>query len=123
MIKIDKWWLTRLRMYNLKLIYFGLLAVIIHNILINIIIAPYVSSSKTTLRSVILLIIMYILILVFENVFYFIGSLSEKIIKPSNIDKYRIRLFKIGSWVSWIILFLPSLSILIFPEFYKIDFD
>ena len=107
------WWEKKRLGYNIGLINAGILAFIFYNIIFETLI-PSSPENEITLFTTIFQGIGYLIFIGVANIFYFLGSILEKVIKPNNIDKFRIVTFNLGFWFSVILPFTIPISLLFF---------
>lgn len=108
----NKWWNSKRGKYNLGLIISGILAFILCSLVVEFIV-PLDSDVEITLFTIFFQGIGYLVMIGIANLIYNLGAYSEKIIKPNNIDEYRIRTFNLGFWFSCGLPLLIPLSLLI----------
>lgn len=107
-----KWWSDKRGQYNLGLILSGLLAFILYAIVVEFIV-PSDIDIEITIFTMLFQGIGYLVMMVIANLFFNLGALSERIIKPKNIDLYRNRAFILGFWFSCGLPFLLPLYLVI----------
>lgn len=110
-----EWWARRRLRYNVGLLVAGALAFVCYvaaahwNSSMQ---APRASVGNRLLPNALLGAIGYLLVMVIANALYFLGPLSESIVRPRNIARYRQVSFKLGFWVSVLLPFvIPGLLI------------
>lgn len=98
------WWNARRLRYNVGLVVAGILAFI-----------AYVAVGSTMLRSdadfevtiftTLFQGIGYLFMMGLANIFYFLGPLSERVIRPRDSERYRRLCFRLGFWFSVLLPF------------------
>ena len=110
----NEWWRKKRSKFNIGLIISGILAFIFQITVIEI-----VSNESNyleldfTIFTFFFQAIGYLIMIGIENLFYYLGPISEKLIEPKDSEKYRNRTFKFGFWFSCSLPFLIPLNILI----------
>ena len=104
----NNWWNSNRLKYNIGIIISGIVSFILYLIIVEFVV---LKSSKhwegeITIFSLFFQGFGFLIMLSIANIFYYLGSFSEKIIRPKNIEKYRNRMFNLGYWFS---LSLPML--------------
>lgn len=108
-ITAGQWWSSRRSHYNCGLLISGILAF-----------AAYVVIGSTMLRSgsefevtvftTLFQGIGFLVMMAVANIFYFLGSLSERIVRPKSPDQYRRVCYGLGFWFSVLLPFsIPAL--------------
>ena len=111
----DLWWKNKRFTYNIGLIISGILAYITYSIIVNLVI-PFHTDDGFLIFEIFAQGLAYLFMMGIANVFYNLGSFTEKIINPKNIIQFRKRLFHFGLFFS---CFLPFLiPILVFLKYY-----
>jgi hypothetical protein len=117
------WWEKRRLLYNLGLVVAGILAfacyvfVLIH--FEDVIRAPDPSQEDAfTLFTIGLQGFGYLFMMLVANVCYFLGPISEKLIRPHNVDAYRKIAFRLGFWGSVALPFCVPVLLTLLAIFY-----
>ncbi|MGH9735056.1 MAG: hypothetical protein ACRD8A_10770 [Candidatus Acidiferrales bacterium] len=55
----------------------------------------------------------YMVMIGVANLCYYLGPLSERIVRPKNLDRYRKVTFRLGFWFSVLLPFAPSIFLFI----------
>lgn len=109
-----RWWNKRRIRYNIGLIKAGFLAFIFYALVVQFMIIPKDTNAEITLFTTLFQGIGYLFMMLIANLFYFLGPISENLIKPDNIDRFRERTFRLGYWFSFVLPFsIPITLILI----------
>ena len=110
-----EWWSKMRLKYNYGLIFSGILAFILYVIVVEFVV--FQSSKNTeieiTLFTTFFQGIGYLILIGIANLFYNLGQISERIVKPKNITKFRKRIFDLGFWFSISLPFLIPLVLII----------
>ncbi|MCF6306879.1 MAG: hypothetical protein L3J09_02875 [Flavobacteriaceae bacterium] len=111
----NSWWNSKRLKYNTGIIISGIVSFILYLIIVEFVV---LKSSKDwegeiTIFSLFFQGIGFLIMLGLANVFYSLGSFSEKIIKPKNTEKYRNNMFSLGYWFSFSLPMLIPISLLI----------
>jgi len=106
------WWQKKRLKYNLGLIFAGILSFIIYAILLETLF-PSAPEIEITLFTIPFQVLSFLIMIGLANLFYSLGSISEKIFRPKNSDKFRIVVFNFGFWFSIILPFTIPISLII----------
>jgi hypothetical protein len=105
------WWEQRRIRYNIGLAVAGLLAficyvaVVDHGIEIGAMPGAEITLFTTAFQAMLYLFMMFV-----ANVCYLAGPLSESVVKPNNVDRYRRIMFRLGFGFSVLLPFtIPAL--------------
>ena len=107
-LNASEWWKGKRLRYNIGLIVSGIVAFILYAIVVftNTDIIP---DADITIFTTLFQGIGYLLAMLLANLCFYLGPVSERIIKPKNIIKYRTRTFRLGFWFSVVLPFsIPS---------------
>ena len=112
-----EWWKRKRLNYNVGLIISGILAFILYVTVVELVVlkSEKVWEGELTIFTIIFQAIGYLIMMGIANLFYYLGPISELLIKPENAKNYRILTYRIGYWFSCGIPFLVPL--LLFIEF------
>tara|TARA_R110001583_G_scaffold195383_1_gene372461 strand:+ start:801 stop:1184 length:384 start_codon:yes stop_codon:yes gene_type:complete len=110
-----EWWSKMRLKYNYGLIFSGILAFILYVIIVEFVVFK---SSKNTDAEITLFTIFfqgigYLIMIGIANLFYNLGQITERIVKPKNTTEFRKRIFDLGFWFSVCLPFLIPLSLII----------
>jgi hypothetical protein len=107
----ENWWAAHRLRYNIGLIVAGVLAFACYGAVVEWCIrikAP--GEFEITIITTLFQGVGYLFMIAVANVCYFLGPLSERIVRPKNISKYRIGAFRLGFWFSVLLPFMvPAL--------------
>ncbi|HXT13459.1 MAG TPA: hypothetical protein VN873_18040 [Candidatus Angelobacter sp.] len=107
-ISAGDWWGARRLRYNLGLVVAGILAFMAY-----VAVGSALSSRmdfEVTPFTILFQGIGYLFAIGIANVCYFLGPLSERIIRPSNLERYRLVCYRLGFWFSVLLPFsIPAL--------------
>jgi hypothetical protein len=102
------WWSARRLRYNVGLVVAGVLAFAAYAL-----IGSTLSSRinfEVTVFTIFFQCIGYLLMIGLANVCYFLGPFSERIIRPSDPQRYRVVCYRLGFWFSVLLPFsIPML--------------
>jgi hypothetical protein len=124
-ISTNAWWAARRMRYNIGLVIAGILAFIAYCIVCQGLLPRVLDQSEIeiTIFTTLFQGIGYLVMMGVANVLYFLGPLSERIIRPTNIDKYRRTCYALGFWFSVLLPFsipmLLTILVLFFPNYWK----
>ena len=119
------WWGARRLHYNFGLLLAGILAFIGYVIICVTLLPRVLDTSEIEVSAFTTLSqgIAYLLAMGAANIFYFLGPLSERIIRPANVDRYRRICYRIGFWFSFLLPFsIPAtlgVLVLFYPEYWE----
>ncbi len=99
-----KWWEGRRRRYNVGLFISGPLAFVVYATIVFSF-EEYIPDAEISGFTIALQSIGYLLAVGLANIFYFLGPLSEKFVKPKNLIGYRESAYKLGFWFSVLLPF------------------
>ncbi len=108
-----KWWNSKRIKYNIGLIKSGFLAFICYALVVQFMIIPKDTNAEITLFTTLFQGIGYLIMMLIANLFYFLGPISENMIKPDNIDNFREKTFRLGYWFSFILPFLIPITLIV----------
>jgi hypothetical protein len=108
----QKWWQQKRLIFNIGLIISGLTAFVFYAIVLYSVV-PYDTDVEITLFTIIPQALGYVMMIGIANICFQLGAYSEELIKPKNIELYRIRTFKIGFWFSCGLPFLIPILLLV----------
>lgn len=103
-----KWWWQQRYRYNKGLIVAGLFAFVLYGVLGPIVIAPH-EEFEETIFEIAFQAGAYVIMMVFANIFYTLGWMTDLVFNTDNSQRYRERLYWLGYWFSFA---LPNLIIL-----------
>lgn len=107
-----QWWASRRLRYNLALVAVGILAFIGYATIVWSF-PERLPDAEITLFTILFQGAAYLLAMAIANVCYFLGPLSERMLKPSNVDTYRKVTYGLGLWFSVLLVFsVPGLALL-----------
>lgn len=98
------WWNARRLRYNVGLVVAGILAFVAY-VAIGSTMLPPDANFEVTIFTTLFQGIGYLFMLGLANVFYFLGPLSERLIRPRNLERYRRNCFRLGFWFSVLLPF------------------
>ncbi|SRR6266481_3145677 len=105
----ENWWAARRLRYNIGLIVAGVLAFLCYAALVEWCIhikAP--GEFEITIFTTAFQGVGYLFTMALANVCYFLGPLSERIVRPTNTATYRKTAFRLGFWFSVLLPFMAS---------------
>lgn len=108
------WWGERRLLYNVGLFIAGLLGFVAYALAIDRCIAlrapgDWEISGFTTIFQA----FGYMIMIGVANLCYYLGPLSERIVHPKNLDRFRKVTFRLGFWFSILLPFTPSVLLFI----------
>jgi hypothetical protein len=108
------WWEQRRLRYNIGLVVAGLLAFVCYVAAVDRgISAGAMPGAEITLFTTVFQAIGYLFMMGVANVCYFAGPLSESLVKPTNLDRYRRATYWLGFGFSVLLPFsIPALVFL-----------
>jgi hypothetical protein len=96
------WWEARRLRYNVGLVVAGILAFVCY-VLVCFTLLPRVldpSEIEVTLPTTLFQGVAYLIIMGIANVCYFLGPLSERVVRPRDVERYRRICYLLGFWFS-----------------------
>ena len=109
----SEWWRSRRLQYNTAIILAGIGAFICYLVIFGIFHKRLGPGADVTPFTTLFQGVAYLLVIGIANICYYIGPISEKIIKPKDIDRYRNTAYNMGLWGSIILPFLIPILVLI----------
>jgi hypothetical protein len=108
------WWERRRLRYNVGLVVAGLLAFVCYVVVVWRAASngamPGDDEIEITLFTTAFQTVGYLFMMAVANVCYDAGQLSESLVKPTDVDRYRRVTFRLGFWVSVLLPFgIPAL--------------
>src|ERR1039458_3135655 len=105
------WWEQRRLRYNIGLVVAGLLAFVCYvGVVDRGISTGAMPDAEITLFTTAFQAVGYLFMMAVANVCYFAGPLSESLVNPTNIDRYRRVTYLLGFWFSVLLPFsIPAL--------------
>ncbi|RBP44523.1 hypothetical protein DES53_104344 [Roseimicrobium gellanilyticum] len=98
------WWRARRIRYNIGLVVAGILAFIAYAA-VGFVMLPADAEFEITGLTILFQGFGYLFMIGVANVFYFIGPLSEFVIRPGDPESYRRTCFRLGFWFSVLLPF------------------
>ena len=106
------WWEQHRLRYNIGLVVAGLVAFVCYAVVVDrgISTGRTVPDAEITLFTTAFQGIGYLFMMGVANLCYFAGPLSESVLKPADVDRYRRFTFRLGFWFSVLLPFtIPAL--------------
>ncbi len=108
------WWNKKRIKYNIGLIKSGFLAFICYALVVQFMIIPKDPYAEITHFTTLFQGVGYLIMMLIANIFFFLGPITESIVKPIDVDRFRKRTFGFGYWFSFILPFsIPVILIII----------
>lgn len=112
-LQASDWWAARRLRYNCGLVVAGILAFVAY-VIVGSTLIPSDALFEITIFTTLFQGIGYFFMIAFANLLYFIGPISERIISPSDPERYRCICFQLGFWFSVILPFsIPVLLVVL----------
>jgi hypothetical protein len=108
----NKWWWAKRLKFNIGLVIAGFVAFMLYCILGRIIIAPH-EEFEETIFEIAYQGAGYLLMIGIANIFYCLGSITDLLFNKNNSQRFRERLFGLGSWFSFSLPILLILSVMV----------
>lgn len=108
------WWEQRRLRYNIGLVVAGLLAFVCYVGAVDRgISSGAMPGAEITLFTTAFQAMGYLFMMAVANLCYFVGPVSESIVEPTNLDRYRRVTYRLGFWFSVLLPFsIPALVLL-----------
>lgn len=119
------WWESRRLRYNVGMAAAGVLAFICYAGVCFTLLPRVLDASEieVSLFTTVFQGVGYLFVMAIANVCYFLGPLSERIVRPGNVQRYRRISYHLGFWFSvsapFSIPLLLTVLILFFPGYWK----
>jgi hypothetical protein len=108
-LSASEWWAHRRERYNFGLLVAGLLTFIAY-VAIAWTFEERMPDAEITVFTIAIQGVGYLVAMGVANICYFVGPVSEQIIKPGNVTAYREITFRAGYWFSVLLPFsIPAL--------------
>jgi hypothetical protein len=106
------WWEQRRLRYNIGLVIAGVSAFVCYVVVVDRGISiGTMPDAEITLFTTGFQGVGYLFMMAIANVCYFAGPLSESLIKPQNVERYRRMTFQLGFWFSVLLPFAIPLIV------------
>jgi hypothetical protein len=103
------WWSARRLRYNLGLVVAGILAFIAY-VVVGSTMLQSDADFEVTIFTTLFQGVGYLFMIGVANVCYYLGPISERIVRPRDSDRYRRICFRLGFWFSVLLPFsIPAL--------------
>ena len=103
------WWSARRVRYNVALVVAGVLAFVAYAAVGSMLLSND-TEFEITVFTTLFQSIGYLCMIGLANVFYYLGPLSERLVRPSDPERYRRICFRLGFWFSVLLPFtIPTL--------------
>jgi len=100
-----QWWAARRKQYNIGLVIAGMLAFAGY-VSVVMIFEHRIPNADITAFTTLFQGLCYLIMIGVANICYFVGPISEKILKPKNVSQYRAVTFSLGYWLSMSLPFI-----------------
>ena len=104
-VETSVWWSGKRFQYNVGLVATGLIAFVLYLFILDSCIAV-IPGAEITLFTILLQGIVYLMAIAFANICFLLGPLTEKLIKPRDVNQFRKITYRFGFWFS---IALPQL--------------
>ena len=108
-----EWWGRHRARYNFALILAGIGAFICFVVIFEIFKHKMGPEDEITVFTIAFQGAAYLIAIGLANICYFIGPVSEKIIKPKDVHRYRRNSYRMGFWGSFVLPFSVPIIMLI----------
>ena len=118
-LQTSQWWGQRRKHYNISLVCAGVLAFICYATIVftN---TDIITDAEITIFTTLFQGVGYLIMMGVANICFFIGPISERLIKPKNVEHFRKLAYRMGYWFSVLLQFsIPCLLqyfVLFHPE-------
>jgi len=104
----SRWWSAHRLRYNVGLFLGGFVAFLLY-VTIAWTFADRFNQLEVTAFTIAFQALAFAIVVVIANVCYFLGPLAERLLKPTDVVKFRLRTFNLGFWFSALLPFaLPA---------------
>lgn len=107
-----QWWLGRLPKYNRGLVVAGVSAFVAY-VLIGFLLLPASEGFEVTLFTLVIQSVGYLVIIALANICYLIGPVSESLLRPDDVHRYREKWHTLGSRLSFALPFSVPVMLLV----------
>jgi hypothetical protein len=109
-ISASEWWNRRRPHYNIGLVVAGVLAFVAYAAIVSVFAEDKPNAEITAFKTMFQA-LGYLIAMGAANVCYFVGPVSERIIKPKDVRRYRKITYGLGFWFSVLVPFsIPALA-------------
>ena len=115
-----EWWEERRLLYNIGLVAAGVLAFICYAFVDVALISPHDTEDEISIFTIVFQGIGYLCMIGVANIFYLLGYFVDNKYNKKNSDVFRVRLFRLGFWFSFMLPFsIPVLLILKYSNVFR----
>jgi hypothetical protein len=105
----ETWWARRRLRYNIGLLVAGALGFGLYAVAISRCINLHAPGDwEITILTTVFQGFAYLVMIGVANLCYYLGPLSERLARPTNVASYRKTAFRLGFWFSVLLPFTPS---------------
>jgi hypothetical protein len=101
---VAQWWGERRLRYNIALVLAGLGAFAVYAALVSSF-SELLYDAQITPFTVVLQAVAYLIAMGVANMCYFLGPISERVLKPANVNAFRLIAYNSGLWFSVLLPF------------------
>jgi hypothetical protein len=111
------WWRARQLRYNVALVIAGIVAFFLY-VVVCATLVPKDVDVEITVFTVFFQGIGYLFMMGVANLCYFIGPLSELVVRPTDLERYRRVSYRFGFWFSVLLPFGIPVSLVVLALFH-----
>ena len=106
-----QWWAGRRRQYNFGLVIAGMLAFVCYATVVFSF-ESRIPDADITVFTTLFQGVGYLVMMGVANISFFIGPISEQIVRPNDVPRYRSVTFALGYWFSVLLPFIIPVVLL-----------
>ena len=106
------WWASRRLQYNIALASAGAVAFVLYAVLVWSF-QDKLPDAEITLFTIAFQALGFLLVMAAANILYFLGPLSERVLRPRNAMNYRETTYALGFWFSVALPFVVPAVVLV----------
>jgi hypothetical protein len=111
---IDTWWASRRPRYNIGLLVAGALGFGLYAVAVSRCIGLRARGDwEITVLTTLFQGFVYLVMIGMANLCYYLGPVSERLVRPANVTAYRKIVFWLGFWFSVLLPFAPSVFLFV----------
>lgn len=115
LLSTKEWWKSKRLAYNLMLIIVGPIAFVLYVIAVF----AYVEDAEVSGFTTIFQAFSYLIMIGVANTCYFLGPITESIVKPKDVSRFRKITYRAGYWFSASLPFSIPVSHVVYGLFWK----
>jgi len=103
-LSTSEWWRQRRLRYNIGLVIAGLLAFVTYAAIVFTF-EEKIQDAEITVFTTVFQAVGYLIAIGIANLCYFLGPMSERLIRPKDVESFRKITYNLGFWLSVLLPF------------------